>query len=109
MLFRLFALMIVSNCQSGYIETCLGWTGLGPHFVDFECWGNTGDTKAENLRLVIARNRVRDPLFIGDTEGDRAAADENGVRFVHVTWGFGAVERCDQRLDRFAEIAALIA
>jgi phosphoglycolate phosphatase len=105
---RRLPLMIVSNCQSGYIETFLAWTGLAPHFVDFECWGNTGDTKAENLGSVIARNRVRYPLFIGDTEGDRVAADENGVRFVHVTWGFGEVARCDQRVDRFAEIAALI-
>ena len=48
---RRLPLMIVSNCQSGYIETFLAWTGLAPHFVDFECWGNTGKTKAENLAL----------------------------------------------------------
>ena len=35
--------------------------------------------------------------------------DDNGVRFVHVTWGFGEVARCDQRVDRIAEIAALVA
>jgi phosphoglycolate phosphatase len=102
------ALMIVSNCQRGYIETFLAWTGLAPHFVDFECWGNTGDTKAGNLGSVMKRNRIRAPLFIGDTEGDRTAADENGVPFVHVSWGFGEVSRCDHRVDRFADIAALL-
>jgi phosphoglycolate phosphatase len=106
---RQLPLMIVSNCQRGYIETFLAWTGLAPHFVDFECWGNTGDTKAANLGSVIARNRVGTPLFVGDTEGDRAAADANGVRFVHVTWGFGDVARWDHRIDRFAEIVALVA
>jgi phosphoglycolate phosphatase len=105
---RRLPLMIVSNCQRGYIETFLAWTGLGAHFTDFECWGNTGDTKAENLAALIARNRLGAPLFVGDTEGDREAAEANGVRFVHATYGFGDVARCEYRIDRFADLAALV-
>jgi phosphoglycolate phosphatase len=105
---RRVPLMIVSNCQQGYVETFLGWTGLGSHFADFECWGNTGRTKAENLGAVIARNELRAPLFVGDTEGDRSAAVANGVRFVHATWGYGAVAEPDHRVDRFADVASLI-
>jgi phosphoglycolate phosphatase len=70
--------------------------------------GNTGDTKAENLASLIARNGLRAPLFIGDTEGDRHAAEANGVRFVHAAYGFGDVARCDHRIDRFADLAALV-
>jgi len=101
-------LMIVSNCQAGYIEIFLETSGLSSHFVDRECWGNTGQGKAENLRRVIRRNGLRAPWFIGDTEGDRAAARENDVRFVHAAYGFGSVADCDETIREFAEIARLI-
>ena len=101
-------LFIVSNCQVGYIEVFLETSGLAAQFVDFECWGNTGRTKGENVRAVIERNALRAPWFIGDTEGDRAAARENGVRFAHAAYGFGAVAECDARLERFADVQRLV-
>jgi phosphoglycolate phosphatase len=101
-------LMIVSNCQAGYIEVFLATSGLSSHFVDRECWGNTGQTKAENLARVIRRNGLRAPWFIGDTEGDRVAARANGVHFVHAAYGFGTVADCDASIREFAEIARLL-
>jgi phosphoglycolate phosphatase len=62
-------LFIVSNCQAGYIEIFLETSGLSSSFLDFECWGNTGQDKSQNLRAVVERNRLRVPWFIGDTEG----------------------------------------
>jgi phosphoglycolate phosphatase len=101
-------MMIVSNCQQGYVEAFLAWSGLGPHFVDFECWGNTGRSKAENLGAVVARNRLRAPLFVGDTDGDRSAADANAVRFVYASYGYGEAARWDHRIDAFTDLAALV-
>jgi phosphoglycolate phosphatase len=101
-------LMIVSNCQVGYIEIFLATSRLSSHFVDRECWGNTGQTKAENLARILRRNGLVTPWFIGDTEGDRVAARENGVRFVHAAYGFGAVADCDATIREFAEIARLL-
>jgi phosphoglycolate phosphatase len=105
----LFPLMIVSNCQRGYVELFFSTSGLGEHFVDFECWGNTGKTKSANLRALIERNRLRCPWFVGDTAGDYEAASENGVWFVYAGYGFGAVERCDERIESFSELAELTA
>ena len=85
-------LAIVSNCQAGYVEAFFGFTGLGHLFADFECWGRTGRGKADNLGAVLARNGWRAPLFIGDTDGDQAAARHCGARFIHAGYGFG---RCD--------------
>jgi len=101
-------LFIVSNCQSGYIEVFLETSGLRAHFRDFECWGNTGRTKGDNVRAVIERNGLRTPWFVGDTEGDRAAARENGVRFAHAAYGFGTAADSDARLDTFADAARLV-
>jgi len=105
---RRVPLCIVSNCQSGYVEVFLATSGLASSFVDFECWGNTGRSKAENLRAVLARNGLRRPLFVGDTEGDQEAARRNGVRFVHASYGFGRVSDPDLRIERFTELAALL-
>jgi phosphoglycolate phosphatase len=84
-----FPLFIVSNCQAGYIESFLSWSGLATVFTDFECWGNTGRTKAENLKSLMRSNTPRAPILVGDTEGDAHAAGQCGVPFVFVEYGFG--------------------
>jgi phosphoglycolate phosphatase len=101
-------LLIVSNCQAGYIEVFLKNSGLAPHFVDFECWGNTGRPKADNVAAVIARQRLAQPLFIGDTEGDREAALKNGLRFVHAAYGFGAVAGAHAVIGSLHDLEALV-
>ena len=105
---RRVPLFIVSNCQAGYIEIFLRCTDLAGRFQDFECWGRTRLPKADNLRKVIARNRLTAPLFVGDTEGDRLAATMCGVPFVHVTYGFGSCAAPDFRASSFSQLVDLV-
>ena len=102
---RRLPLFIVSNCQAGYIETFLGGNGMAKHFRDFECWGNTGLSKAENLTLIIERNALDAPIFAGDAPGDQSAARECGVPFVYVDWGFGECQGADRRFSSFDALA----
>lgn len=104
---RTMRLFIVSNCQSGYIELFLEKTGLGPYITDIECYGNTGKGKADNIRLVVERNRLKAPVYAGDTQGDCDAAAAAGVPFVYAKYGFGQVDRCDYEIDRFSDLLAL--
>ena len=90
-------LFVVSNCQTGYIETFLARTGMGGHFRDFECWGNTGLSKAANLGRIVDRHALASPIFVGDAPGDQSAARECGVPFVYVDWGFGEIGRASCR------------
>jgi len=99
-----YPLFIVSNCQAGYIELFLRWSGLTAHFRDFECWGNTGRSKPENLRELIARNALERPWFIGDASGDMEAAEACRVPFVHATYGYGQVPRAELRVREFADL-----
>ena len=101
---RRLPLFIVSNCQSGYIETFLGRNGMGTHFRDFECWGNTGLSKAENLKVIVDRNALGSPVLVGDTPGDQSAARECGVPFVYVEWGVGECHGADHRFSSFAAL-----
>jgi phosphoglycolate phosphatase len=101
-------LFIVSNCQAGYIELFLRSHGFSPLFRDFECWGNTGRSKAENLRQLLDRNQLVAPVFIGDTQGDWNAAHICKVPFLHAAYGFGACPEARQRATSFPELCALL-
>lgn len=100
-------LFIVSNCQSGYIELFLEKTGLGPYITDIECYGNTGKNKDENIRLVVERNHLEHPLYVGDTQGDSEASHLAGVPFIWASYGFGEPERMDGQIGTFAELLEL--
>ena len=85
-------LFVVSNCEEGYIEAFYRGTGLGKYFTDQECAGHTGKPKSENIKLVAARNGLKNPVYVGDTALDASSAQEAGVPFVHAAYGFGTVE-----------------
>jgi phosphoglycolate phosphatase len=106
---RRLPLFIVSNCQAGYIETFLAWSGLGEHFRDFECWGSTGLAKADNLRRLVDRNGLRAPVLVGDTPGDQGAARECAVPFLHVDYGFGECPDAERRFSSFTALADWVA
>ncbi|MCR5098047.1 MAG: HAD-IA family hydrolase [Lachnospiraceae bacterium] len=82
-------LAIVSNCQVGYIELFMEKTGVEHLICDTECFGNTGQGKADNIRAVVERNGFKNPVYVGDTEGDMIASREAGVPFAWAEYGFG--------------------
>ncbi|HEY7542809.1 MAG TPA: HAD family hydrolase, partial [Methylomirabilota bacterium] len=99
-----YPLFIVSNCQAGYIEVFFQWSRLGGLFRDFECWGNTGLSKTHNLRVLIDRNQLRHPIFVGDTSGDQTAARDCGIPFVHAAYGFGRCAGPDHTVPSFSAL-----
>lgn len=101
---RTHRVFIVSNCQSGYIELFLEKTGLGKYVTDIECYGNTGKSKGENIKLLMERNNVRDAVYVGDTKGDYEAAVCAGVPFVFAEYGFGDVPESEIRIKAFADL-----
>ncbi len=101
-------LMIVSNCQSGYIELFLRKTGLEQYITDKECYGDTGKNKDENIRLVVERNHLQHPVYVGDTQGDCDAAEKAGVPFVFASYGFGQASRADAVISSFDELLKLV-
>ncbi len=99
-----FKLFIVSNCQSGYIETFLEYYKLGKYFADFECPGGTGLAKADNIRIVMERNALDKAVYVGDTQGDLDASDSAGVPFIHAAYGFGTVNKEVPAVNSFSGI-----
>ncbi|WP_238652845.1 HAD family hydrolase [Paenibacillus piscarius] len=102
-----YKLFIVSNCQSGYIEAFYEYHQLQKYFTDYEHPGSTGLSKGENIRLVMDRNSLAAPVYVGDTQGDRKAAEFAGIPFVYAKYGFGEVSRYDYVIDRLDGLAEL--
>ncbi|MDF2539314.1 MAG: hypothetical protein K0S76_2335 [Herbinix sp.] len=100
-----YKLFIVSNCQEGYIQC---FFKANPHlehyFIDYEYPGRSGKYKADNIRMVVERNHLKNPIYVGDTQGDANAAGEAGVPFIYARYGFGDVKEYAQAVDSFGEI-----
>ncbi len=101
---------IVSNCQKGYIELVCHKTGLTEYITDWECFGNTGNGKADNLRLLIERNSLRAPVYVGDTDGDREACEAAGVPFIFASYGFGETDssKAAAVIQSFSQIRTIL-
>lgn len=100
-------LFIVSNCNTDYIPSFLTGHRLHAFFKDWECIGRTGLPKWENIRLVVERNRLQRPLYVGDTAMDQEAAQKAGVPFLHAAYGFGQVANA-ARLQSPLELLNLV-
>ncbi len=101
-------LFIVSNCQAGYIESFFEGNGMGSYFKDHECIGVTGLSKGENIRLIIERNGLRAPAYVGDTQGDADAARAAGVPFIYAAYGFGQVDGYDEKAEKITDLLCVI-
>lgn len=102
-----YKLIIVSNCKSGYIEAFLEAHNLGKYFIDFECPGRTGLLKADNIRIVMERNHIKDAIYVGDTNGDAIASHEAGLPFIYARYGFGEAFEYEYVIDSFEELVSL--
>ena len=102
-----YPLYIVSNCQSGYIEAFLENTGLQEYFRDHACPGDTGLLKADNIRIMMERNRLDHAVYVGDTQGDADACREAGVPMIYCAYGLGEVTGDYATIHRFPELLAI--
>ncbi|WP_138205604.1 HAD family hydrolase [Haloimpatiens lingqiaonensis] len=102
-----YRLFIVSNCQDGYIQCFFKAHKLDKYFTDFECSGVTGLPKGENNKIIIQRNNLKSPVYVGDTIMDADSARVAEIPFVYARYGFGNVEEYDYVIDSFEEILTL--
>lgn len=106
-LHKRYKLYIVSNCQRGYIESFIKAHNMAEFFDDFECNGNTGLSKAKCISLIIKRNNLSSPIYVGDTQRDLESSEESHVPFVYASYGFGDVTHYDYKIDKFSDLSNL--
>lgn len=108
LLHRRYFLAVVSNCGLGYIEAFFQGNHTAAYFDDYENAARTGQGKAENIRLVMARNGIDRAIYIGDTQGDYQAAQQAGVEFVLAAYGYGEAPQARWRIDALCQLPAVV-
>ena len=100
---RGYRLFIVSNCQSGYIETYL--KALGEDFFEGHlCYDDTKKSKDFTIRALMEKHNVDQAVYVGDTETDEAATRAAGLPFIHAAYGFGKAASPDASISCIAEL-----
>lgn len=102
-----YRLFIVSNCEEGYIQCFFKAHGLEKYFEDFEYPGRSKRFKADNIKDIISRNNLKNPIYVGDTMGDSKASKEANIPFVYARYGFGQVDDFTWVIDSFDELLSL--
>lgn len=97
---------LVSNCQEWYLRLFLDLSELGPAVSGFDCHGSSGLPKSEMISRITRTHSMVEPVYVGDTAGDEAAAQSAGVAYVHVSWGFGKPAGAPRIVHSFPELFA---
>lgn len=103
-----YRIYIVSNCQSGYIESFIYGTKTKRLFDGFTCWGDTSLSKGENIKQLMAKKHIGKAIYIGDTAMDEKETRKAGIPFIHASYGFGKVESPDASIESFAELPEVV-
>ena len=94
----------MSNCQRGYIEVTIKSGGIEPFIKDHLCFGETRVSKGQTLRILMERNGLKDPVYVGDTQGDADACREAGIPFIYAEYGFGDVPDARMSIRSFPDL-----
>lgn len=101
-------LFIVSNCQDGYIQAFLAYHKLSGFIKDYEFSALKGYSKGENIQFVMKRNHLKNPVYVGDTQGDCDASSFAGIPFIFAKYGFGQVNQYDSCIDTPEDLLTLV-
>jgi phosphoglycolate phosphatase len=101
---RKYKLFILSNCPKGMIRLFIEWAKINHLIVDEMAYGVNEMPKHHNIRLLSEKHTLQNPVYVGDTDGDRIESEKAGVPFVFVSFGFGKAERYDLKFDTFGEL-----
>lgn len=101
-----FKLYIVSNCQDGYIQAFIQAHHMEGYFDDTECWGRTRTSKGVSNKILMERNGLKCPVYVGDTQKDAQSAKEAGIDFIYAAYGFGKVSDKDyiKKINKLKEL-----
>ncbi len=99
-----YPLFILSNCAQGIIRLFIDWAGIDEHITDEFAYGVNFMPKQHNIKLLMEKHGLKNPVYIGDTAGDGEESRKAGVPFAFVTYGFGTTDDYDVKFDDFGSL-----
>ncbi|BAU55817.1 HAD family hydrolase [Mucilaginibacter gotjawali] len=99
-----YDLFILSNCAKGIIRLFIDWAGIDEHIKDELAHGVNFMPKSHNIKLLSDMHGLKNPVYIGDTEGDGQQSRLAGIPFVFVSYGFGKTDDYNLKFDDFKSL-----
>jgi phosphoglycolate phosphatase len=101
-----YSLFILSNCAKGIIRLFIDWAGIDEHITDELAYGINFMPKQHNIRLLMEKHQLNNPIYVGDTAGDGEESRKAGIPFVFVSYGFGNTDDYDLKFDDFKSLSS---
>jgi phosphoglycolate phosphatase len=99
---------VASNCGQDYLDAMMKGLGLSKWVEEARCLDSPGTTsKALMVANLLDTFGTRAAVMVGDRQGDRDAAWENGLPHVHFTRGFAEVGEevpCEASIEEMSEL-----
>lgn len=99
-----YPLFILSNCAKGHIRLFMDWAGINEYITDEFAYGVNRMPKHHNIALLQQKHHLKNPVYVGDTEGDGQQSRLAGIPFVFVSYGFGKTDDYDVKFDDFTSL-----
>lgn len=99
-----YVLLIMSNCQKGYIKDYLNCIEDKNLFSGHLCYGDTHAPKNVSIRILMENHLIKRAAYVGDTAGDEEQTRIAGIPFFHAAYGFGKALSPDASLRRFEDV-----
>lgn len=96
-----YRLFMLSNCSARGLVNFVNTTGTAHFFEGLLTQGERPVEKSENLRYMIERYSLTQPVYVGDTQADCDQAHSAGVPFIFAQWGFGECLNPDLSFESF--------
>lgn len=99
-----YRIFMLSNCFANTIHQFLRITGLAKYIEGHICYGENPVPKAQNMNYLKEKYSLQNPIYVGDTNGDRTQAEQAQIPFVYMTYGFDKVDTYYQAFDSFGAL-----
>ncbi|WP_183565048.1 HAD family hydrolase [Mucilaginibacter sp. SP1R1] len=99
-----YKLFILSNCAVGIIPLFIKWADIEDQVTDSMAYGQNNMPKHHNMQLLIDKHQLKNPVYIGDTNGDAEQTRMAGIPFIFVTYGFGQTDDYELKFDDFESL-----
>ena len=100
-----YKLFILSNCAKGIIRQFINWSGIDEYVTDEIAYGTNFMPKHHNIKQLIDKHGLQNPVYVGDTAGDGEQTRLAGIPFVFVSYGFGTTDDYDLKFDDFTSLS----
>lgn len=101
-----YSLYVVSNAQTGYIETYLHALIHPEVYSGHLCYGDTLLPKDRTMAILLEREGIekKNACYVGDIQRDEDSTHLAGLSFIHAAYGFGTSAHPEGVIASFEEI-----